>query len=627
MPSTLLWAKTIEDLHVNSIWQRLRNNLLLFLQILIVFLLMMVLLRPGRRDTGLVGDRFIFVLDASASSQATDESPSRFSRAQAELSALIDEMKSGDSAMLIQFSDRAQIVQNYTQQQRLIQQRLEELRPTYRRSDISEAMRVAAGLANPGSSRGEGDLLGSEALPATVYLASDGAVPPLPDFDLGNLTLRHVQIGKSDSENVGVTAFAADRNPDHPGQLELFARIENFGKAEVTTELQLRRTEAGATSGNELLIDAKEITIPSGGAVGEAFRLPDIRDGVFVLQLQINDDLSVDNTVYLAINPPQRARVLLVTEGNDPLETALITKQSQRLAKSRVVDPSFLKEQEYLNTAGSGLYDLIIYDRCQPQQLPLANTLFIGSMPPSEGWKQGDEKSLPVIVDVDRGHPLTQFLSFDDVVAFLHGRTVTGPEGSRALISGSNGELLVVAPREGYEDAVLGLPLFFEKSDGTVVPNTDWSRRGSFPVFVLNVLRYLGRVQFYSAAPNVGPGEAIRIRSESLENRLVITSPKGEKYPVERSNDRTFVFTHTDELGAYEVREPDKNRLIRRFTVNLYSSSESNIAPKAITVSDEAVSASRVIQARRIEYWKILLVLALLLLLLEWYIYNRRVWI
>ena len=47
VPSTYLWHKSIEDLHVNSIWQRLRQNLLLFLQLLLVASAILALLRPG----------------------------------------------------------------------------------------------------------------------------------------------------------------------------------------------------------------------------------------------------------------------------------------------------------------------------------------------------------------------------------------------------------------------------------------------------------------------------------------------------------------------------------------------------------------------------------------------------
>ena len=72
VPSTYLWSKTIEDLRVNSLWQRLRQSILLFLQLLLVALAILALLRPGWQGTDLTGQRLVFVIDNSASMSTED---------------------------------------------------------------------------------------------------------------------------------------------------------------------------------------------------------------------------------------------------------------------------------------------------------------------------------------------------------------------------------------------------------------------------------------------------------------------------------------------------------------------------------------------------------------------------
>src|SRR5207249_8011906 len=107
VPSTYLWSKAIEDLHVNSLWQRLRQSLLLFLQLLLIAIIVLTLLRPGWSGTKLEGKRFVLLIDTSASMGATDISPSRLDQAKRQAIDFIQEMEAGAVAMVISFSNVA----------------------------------------------------------------------------------------------------------------------------------------------------------------------------------------------------------------------------------------------------------------------------------------------------------------------------------------------------------------------------------------------------------------------------------------------------------------------------------------------------------------------------------------
>src|SRR5688500_6792158 len=105
VPSTYLWRRTIEDLHVNSLWQRLRSSLLLLLQLLFIALVMIALLRPNWQSTRSIDNRLIFLVDNSASMQATDRNPSRLAESKLKIAEMIEQMESDDVAMIISFAN------------------------------------------------------------------------------------------------------------------------------------------------------------------------------------------------------------------------------------------------------------------------------------------------------------------------------------------------------------------------------------------------------------------------------------------------------------------------------------------------------------------------------------------
>ena len=68
--------------------------------------------------------------------------------------------------------------------------------------------------------------------------------------------------------------------------------------------------------------------------------------------------------------------------------------------------------------------------------------------------------------------------------------------------------------------------------------------------------------------------------------------------------------------------------MTQQFAVNLFDSRESDLAPAdKLDLGNEEVAAKPSKQAARQELWKWLLLGAIGVLIFEWYIYNRRVYL
>lgn len=654
VPSTYLWRKSIEDLRVNSLWQRLRKSLLLLLQLLVVALAILALLRPGWQGTELTGGRLIFLVDNSASMStedadlnelATDGSTARLMIAKEKVGGLIDQMERDMTAMIVSFAGEPRVVQQFTDNTRLLRERLATIEPTIEPTDLSGALELADGLANPAQvSVQEGapevDVVPPE--PATLFILSDGRFRDVEDFALGNLEPVYVPLGSPETKNLAITALETRRSESQTGGLQAFVQAANYGPNEVEAIIELRR--AGA------LIDAQRLKLPSGESAGVTVPIgeadPGLSGGVLTARLtadtlsETGDRLPIDNTAYAAINDASSSRVLLVTSGNVAVEQALATGRVGRLGEIEIEAPEFLDTEGYQQQAAAANYDLVIFDRCVPETAPRASTVYLGTLPPGEAWRgeaSGQSVSVPQVIDWNRSHPLLAHVELGNF-DIVETEVLSLPTKAASLIDAAEGPIMAVAARDGYEDVVVGFPILVE-IDGALQRNTDWINRHSFPTFWLNVLEYFVSRQAVGER-SLRPGESVELRPRSpASETVVVAAPDGTEQTLRRRGEQPFLYRTTDQVGIYRVVEGGKE--VRRFAVNLFDPAESDVrlrtgdtpeesnqaAIAAVRIGNIDVAAAAGAAPARQELWRWLLLGVLVVLVLEWYVYHRRVYV
>ena len=677
VPSTYLWSKTIEDLHVNSLLQRLRRSLLLFLQLMAVFIALIALLRPGFRGDSKGQNRTVFLLDNSASMQTVDrgKTESRFEAAKRLILERIEAMSDEDTAMLVTFSDRPETVQAFTSDRSRLRDSLESVGITNHSTDILGALKAADGLANPRRSSeiaDVNDVQVADAKPADLLIFSDGGFQTVTEFNLGNLNPEYIAMGSEDVQNLAITAFSTERNGERPTEVQAFATIENFGTREVTTTATLKM--------NGQFLDAEAIEIPAGEQTGISFVIDSQDAASLSLTLDHEDDLAIDNVAYAGLSPMRNVSILVITPGNTPLKVGLETENTSKICTTSFFLPSYLNSDEYKKRAAEGLDDLIIYDTCSPEQMPRTNTFFIGSLPPAnpvtktstpdstgspdanpetanatddtgngpdangateiandtetaptgdatqvaeQNWRWASPPSPVNLIDIERTHPLMRYLELFSLLIFS-GRGVEGPPGTIELVGADVGSILSIAPRDGFQDMVLGFEIISRNEDGDAETNTNWYAERSWPVFLLNVMRYLAGAADTTGAPSYRPGETVRVRLENAITSPQVTRIGGTPVDVSPGPGGSLEIIETEVPGNYRVESKDK--LADLFAINLFDPRESSIAVvKEIELGYQAVPSDESSVEKRQEFWRWALIAMLGLIAAEWYVYSRRV--
>ncbi|GAB4202378.1 MAG: BatA and WFA domain-containing protein [Roseiflexaceae bacterium] len=588
--STFLWRKMVRDVEANAPWQKLRRNLLLLLQLLLLLLLALALARPFFRTAGIAGRNLIVIIDRSASMAATDVPPSRIEAARRQAIELIDQLPDGGRATIIAAGGQMDMPVSATTDRRQLRDAINSITTLNGGgSDLVQPLTLASALA-------------AREPESEIAIISDGNVKIPGDIRVP-ATVRYFPIGQSD-RNVAVSALALQ--PSAAGQT-LFAQATNYGPEPARRRMDLYLDGS--------LFNAYELEIAPGRDQSIVVDVPvqvRVAEARLVAPEGQTDALPSDDQAWASSNAGEGTKVRVVTSGNRFLITALGLLPSLQVTLAPSSTAVF--------TETAAQVPVTILDGVVPATLPPGNLLFIAPPRSTEFFSVTGQIDFPALRPAPGDEPLLRAgggsVSLSDVSVLRANRIAPGA-WARTVVDGDGGPLLLAGERDGRRIVVLAFRL----------QNSDLPLQVAFPLLMSNLINFLAPGSGAEAA-QLAPDQALALNVDASISEVRVTKPDGSAVPVPINNGQAL-FADTDTLGVYTVEQFQGDRLVsrQRYAVNLFAPDESRVVPQAelnvpqVSGLQQAVTSERV---GRQEIWRWLAAIALVVLVIEWLVYQRN---
>jgi Ca-activated chloride channel family protein len=575
--STVLWQKFLADTQANAPFQKLRHNWLLILQLLLLLLAILALSRPyfsgHSRSSGLR----VVILDASASMQSTDESPSRFEKARAEALHLVDSLKDQEQMLVLLAAGNTVVKQSATSDKAILRRAIEDCQVTDSTTRLTEALKLAGTLV-----RDKHD--------PEIHLFSDGAAGDLSEFENKGLNVTYHREGTR-GDNVGITTLDIRDNPENHKERAIYTSIVNYSSNSQQTVLNLLF--------DGQIVDTRPLSLAPGETSPQVFSATQERDGIFTVRIDARDDLAADNQASIVSLLPQPVRVLLVTQGNRFMEKAL------RAAPN--VDLTVATD----SLDGALDSDVVVLDDITPTVWPKSSVLAFHVTTTNlfeDGWTNIES---PAIVDWKNTHPLLRYINLDNI-QISDAIGVRTPVWGVPLVETRQTPLMLAGELSRQKIIWVG----FDTLQST------WPLRVSFPMFIANAVEWLNPASSKSREFLLHAGEPFRYAPAQPVDSVEVTLPNGAKKTLAAAGNREFVFGDTSRQGTYRLRA-GTNEVA--FCVNVLDATESNTKPRDELQLGKfnTVGATEVKQAS-VEMWRWIAVVAVAVLMFEWWYYHRR---
>lgn len=640
VPSTLLWRKSIEDLHVNSPFQRLRSSLLLLLQLLVLLLGAVALGQPLWEQSKAYEDTLILLIDHSASMGALEAGgQTRLELAKEQARRVIDNMGDDSRAMVIAFCDRATVVSSFDSNKAALRRKIDSIEPTQSTTTLTEAISLAEAYTQNIVIGGE--VAGSDKSPdkpapnASIFVFTDGRIADagkvvLQRFDVDRITMTTVGERK---DNVGITAMDARRNYESPQWLDVAATMQNFGPSEVSCDAVLyvdgKNVDIATVSLAPGIVEgeapksATSAAAPGSIAVVAFDSVDFATGGVVEVVLRVDDALRTDDRAWTVVDPPRHVRVLLVGPGNPFLEGALSTLNIDL----EVWTPAQYESaaDKLISDGDRSAFDVVMFDRCASAKLPRGNYMYWGAVPPIAGLATGRVIDNEVIFNWDDTHPVLRHVAVAGLYVNQWLELKLPPEAV-SIVDGQTGPVLAYLARDGSQFVISAFSLIVANDSGGEFMNTDWVVQVDFVVFVQNLVEFLASNVAMRSARSLHLGEPISAPTSRKTETATMVRPGGSRENVPTGGVQTIHYARTRDVGVYRIEPGVVGE--DTFAVNLFDDVESRIAPsKQLELGATQVTAEATEVPLNKHAWPYVLLVMLGIILLEWLVYSRRVFV
>ena len=256
----------------------------------------------------------------------------------------------------------------------------------------------------------------------------------------------------------------------------------------------------------------------------------------------------------------------------------------------------------------------VVLDAVPPSVWPEVNVLAFG-VAPTNWFESVANVETPALVDWRSTHPLLRYAPFDNV-GVSESSVVKSPGWGVALLEAPQGALMVAGELKRQRIVWVG----FDSLE------SNWPLRVSFPIFIANAVEWLNPASARNALLQVRAGDPFQVSFAEPVKEATVRMPDGSTQSLDVDpNSEELVFGDTARRGIYTLTAGTNQAL---FCVNLLDAFESNIRPRNelnLGKYDKVVANTE--RQANTELWRTLALLSLAVLMFEWYIYHRRVYL